>query len=74
MNSRDVGYMVLGAYLAVLFYCGYKWIDNRLNQIQLAARTFPSVEPPKSLSDLRRESAKEFIATLREEGLIVTEA
>lgn len=73
IRSREIGLVALGAYLAVMGWIGYRWVDNRLDRIERAARTFPSVEPPKSLEDMRRESTREFIALLREEGLVVSE-
>jgi hypothetical protein len=74
MKSKEIGYVALGVYGAVVAFAAYKWVDNRLSQVERAARSFPTVEPPKSLDDMRRESAREFIALLREEGLVVAEA
>lgn len=73
-TDKAVGFVCLGIVGTIYMYVAFKWVDDRLNRIERAARSFPTVEPPKSLDDMRRESAREFVALLREEGLTVTEA
>lgn len=72
--DKTIGYIGLGVIGTIYCIVAYKWVDDRLNRVERAARSFPTVEPPKSLDDMRRESAREFIALLREEGLVIAEA
>jgi hypothetical protein len=78
-----LGYILLGVYLAVMAWAGFKWITDRFDRVERAARdkgttstigVVPGPFSEEAMRERRRASTREFAEDLRAEGLVLAEA
>jgi hypothetical protein len=77
-TGSPLGYFLIGAYVAVAGMMIWQRVDGRISRLETRSSTpigltEPSPSLDERMAEIRRESARDFAAVLKEEGLVISE-